>query len=70
MFSSDKHSSLYVRRVGDDGKKNVFRRRRQSQLYFDTLKIKPQLDISEIRRRAHEAKINIRYFPDGAVSSS
>jgi hypothetical protein len=37
-------------------------------VFFDTLKIRPQLEVAEIRRRAHEAKVNIRYFPDGAVS--
>ena len=40
----------------------------ENEAFFDTLKIRPQLEKSEIRRRAHEAKINIRYFPDGAVS--
>ncbi len=40
----------------------------ENEFFFDTLKVRPQLEISEIRRRAHEAKINVRYFPDGSVT--
>ena len=35
--------------------------------FFDTIKVSPRLSASEIRLRAHEVKINLRYFPDGCV---
>ncbi len=40
----------------------------ETEIFFDTIKVRPQLEIAEIRKRAHEAKINMRYFPDGSVS--
>ncbi len=38
-----------------------------NDLFFDTLKVYPRLDPSEIRHRASEMKINLRYYEDGAV---
>ncbi len=35
--------------------------------FFDTLKIKPSLPIEEIKVRAEEKEINLRYFADGDV---
>ena len=42
----------------------------QNGLFFDTLKVMPRLDISEIKHRAHEVKVNLRYFPDETVGIS
>lgn len=33
--------------------------------FFDTIKIKPNLSVAEIKKRAEEKKINLRYFDDG-----
>jgi glycine dehydrogenase len=35
-----------------------------NQKFFDTLKIKPTLSVSEIRARAESKAINFRYFED------
>jgi len=42
----------------------------ENPMFFDTLKVSPRLDQNEIRLRAHEMKINLRYFNDGAVGIS
>lgn len=39
-------------------------------MFFDTLKVNTRLDISEIKTRAAEQKINLRYFADGSVGVS
>ena len=39
----------------------------ENSQFFDTIKVSPRLSASEIRLRAHEVKINLRYFPDGCV---
>ena len=40
----------------------------ETGLFFDTIKVQPRLDQAEIRHRAKEIKINLRYFDDGQVS--
>jgi len=42
----------------------------ENPLFFDTLKISPRLDQGEIKIRAQEVNINLRYFPDGCVGVS
>jgi len=42
----------------------------ENSQFFDTIKVSPRLSASEIRLRAHEVKINLRYFPDGCVGIS
>jgi len=42
----------------------------ENPLFFDTIKVSPRLDASEIRIRAIEKQINLRYFPDGSVGIS
>ena len=42
----------------------------QTDIFFDTLKVSPRLDITEIKHRANEMKINFRYFPDESVGIS
>jgi len=42
----------------------------ENDLFFDTIKVSPRLDVSEIRLRAIEQRINLRYFPDGCVGIS
>jgi len=42
----------------------------ENDLFFDTIKVNPRLDASEVRIRAVEKKINLRYFPDGCVGVS
>ena len=42
----------------------------QTDKFFDTLKVSPRLDITEIKHRANEMKINFRYFPDESVGIS
>lgn len=39
-----------------------------NEMFFDTIKVFPRLDQSEIRLRANEIKINLRYYEDGGVS--
>ena len=39
-------------------------------MYFDTIKVAPRLDISEIKTRATEMKMNFRYFADETVGIS
>lgn len=42
-----------------------------NEKFFDTIKIKPILSISEVRKRAEDKAINFRYFEDNEhVSSS
>lgn len=40
------------------------------QLFFDTLKINPKLTQDNIKQRAEEKKINLRYYNDGSVGIS
>lgn len=39
----------------------------ESQVFFDTLKVNPNLAASEIRERAKQKEINLRYYDDGCV---
>ena len=41
----------------------------ENGLFFDTIKVNPLIDLHEIRHRAMEMEINLRYFEDGSVSS-
>ena len=41
----------------------------ETGLFFDTIKVQPRLDQSEIRHRAKEMKINLRYFDEGQVQN-
>jgi len=34
----------------------------ENGLFFDTIKVQPRLDIDEIKHRARELNINLRYF--------
>jgi glycine dehydrogenase len=38
--------------------------------FFDTIKVSPRLDITEIKHRANEMEINFRYFSDETVGIS
>jgi len=42
----------------------------QNEMFFDTIKVAPRLDLSEIKVRASEMEINLRYFEDGDVGIS
>ena len=42
----------------------------QTGIFFDTLKVSPRLDITEIKHRATELKMNFRYFSDETVGIS
>lgn len=39
-----------------------------SKIFFDTLKVNPTMASSEIRERAKQKEINLRYYEDGSVS--
>lgn len=39
----------------------------EHQFFFDTLKVNPVIDLSEIKYRATQKEINLRYYPDGMV---
>lgn len=41
-----------------------------NSMFFDTLKVSPRLDITEVKTRATEMKMNFRYFPDETVGIS
>ena len=41
----------------------------ETQAFFDTLKIQPKNNLSEIQERAKSKEINLRYFSDGCVST-
>ena len=36
--------------------------------FFDTIKVKPSCGVDDVRERAAEKEINLRYFEDGWVS--
>lgn len=38
-----------------------------NSLFFDTLRIEPKLDPDEIKQRAAEKQINLRYYEDGSI---
>lgn len=40
----------------------------ENEIFFDTLKFKPQMSLNEIKQRAKEKRINLRYYEDGGVS--
>ena len=40
----------------------------ENGLFFDTIKVQPRLDIAEIKHRATEMRMNLRYFEDDSVS--
>ena len=42
----------------------------ENEMFFDTIKVSSRLDISEIRTRAIEKEINLRYYPDGCIGVS
>merc|ERR1711892_1654723 len=42
----------------------------ENPMFFDTLKISPRLDMGEIKIRAQEVNINLRYYADGCVGVS
>ena len=42
----------------------------ENEHFFDTIKVSPRLSATEIRLRAHEVNINLRYFPDGCVGQT
>jgi len=42
----------------------------ENPVFFDTIKVSPRLSQTEIKIRAHEAQINLRYFDDGGVGLS
>ena len=42
----------------------------ETEMFFDTIKVSPRLDISEIKIRAAELKMNFRYFADETVGVS
>lgn len=39
----------------------------KNQLFFDTLHIQPKTSIDQIKQRASEKRINLRYYDDGTV---
>ncbi|XP_019868372.2 glycine dehydrogenase (decarboxylating), mitochondrial [Aethina tumida] len=41
-----------------------------NEYFFDTLRIQPKIDLDELKSRADEKKINLRYYDDGAVGVS
>ena len=41
----------------------------ENGLFFDTIKVSPLIDLVEIRHRAMEMEVNLRYFEDGSVSN-
>ena len=41
-----------------------------NELFFDTLRLQPQMSLNEIKQRAKEKRINLRYYENGSVSSS
>lgn len=38
------------------------------EIFFDTLNLKPSMNINEIKQRAKEKKINLRYYDNGNVN--
>lgn len=38
-----------------------------NSLFFDTLRVEPKLDPDEIKQRATEKQINLRYYEDGSI---
>ena len=42
----------------------------ENGLFFDTIKVSPLIDLVEIRHRAMEMEVNLRYFEDGSVSNN
>ena len=38
-----------------------------NEMFFDTLKVKPSCGVEDIKSRASEKQINLRYFEDGTV---
>lgn len=41
-----------------------------NELFFDTLRVEPKIGAEEVRVRAKERQINLRYYEDGAVGIS
>ena len=39
----------------------------ENGLFFDTIKVNPLIDLLEIKHRAMEMEVNLRYFDDGSV---
>lgn len=39
----------------------------KNEQFFDTLKIRAKLPVEQIKQRAGEKRINLRYFDDGDV---
>ncbi|CAF0851034.1 unnamed protein product [Rotaria sp. Silwood1] len=42
----------------------------KNEIFFDTLKIKPIMSIDEIKQRAKEKRINLRYYDNGSIGIS
>ena len=40
----------------------------ENEIFFDTLKFRPQMSLNEIKQRAKEKRINLRYYDSGSVS--
>ena len=40
-----------------------------SELFFDTLQFQPKMNLDEIKQRAREKRINLRYYENGQVRS-
>ena len=40
-----------------------------SEMFFDTVKFLPRQGQDQLREKAESNRINLRYFPDGHVSS-
>jgi hypothetical protein len=41
----------------------------KNEVFFDTLLIHPKMSLDEIKQRAREKKINLRYYENGQVRS-
>ena len=39
----------------------------QPGMFFDTVKVVPQCSLDDVKTRAAEKEINLRYFEDGSV---
>ncbi|CAF1047626.1 unnamed protein product [Adineta steineri] len=42
----------------------------KNEIFFDTLKIKPKMSLDEIKQRATEKRINLRYYDNGSIGIS
>ncbi|CAF0849210.1 unnamed protein product [Rotaria sordida] len=42
----------------------------KNEIFFDTLKVKPNMSVDEIKQRAKEKRINLRYYDNGSIGIS